>query len=299
MGNEPTPSRAAGDAVAASLDALAGHLELDASALRLESRERTVGSDGTVRSTTHWAAAGTTWRVVVDSAAGGPDDEPGQSSRRSPPDRRHTVVEVADTRAAGRGATGWDTVHDPGRGDDHLGPRDVNPSVAQAVTPLDPGSALDIACGTGRHALWLAERGWQVTGLDFSRAALAVAAAEAERRRVDVRWLLGDARVWTPPQDGYDLVVMAFVHLPSVLPRAARWLHPGGRLVVVGHAVRNATQGTGGPRDPRLLHDVVDLAARVTGARLRVLVAREVERRVDGGVAVDAVLVATRLASPG
>lgn len=283
MDDETATSEAGGAALAVARDALAGHLDVGAAALRLQDEERAALVDGTVRRTTTWAVEGVLWRVVVDS---------------SPLQPAGTVVEVADTRAPGRGATGWDAATDArDRGRDHA-TRVPNPAVIEAVSALPPGTALDVACGTGRHALWLAERGWQVTGLDFSRNALAVAAGESRRRALPVRWVLGDARVWTPPDDGYDLVTMAFVHLPSVLSRAARWLRPGGRLVVVGHAVRNATDGSGGPRDPRLLHDVVDVAARVTGARLRVLVAREVERPVDGGVAVDAVLVATRLAAP-
>lgn len=274
------------DAGAVARAALAAHLRVEPGSVRPLGRERAVTADATVRWTTSWAAEGSTWRVVVDSAAPAAGDA-----------GRTVVVEVADESAPGRGAAGWDAVHDSTASNEVDVPGAANPHVAQVVSDLPPGDSLDIACGTGRHALWLAENGWRSSGVDFSRNALAVAAAAAEHRNLDVRWHLGDARVWTPPDDGYDLVVMAFVHLPSVIARAARWLRPGGRLVLVGTAVRNATEGTGVPRDPRLLHDVVDLAARVTGARLRVLVAREAERPVDGGVAIDAVLVATRVAA--
>lgn len=283
MADERTPARPGDRAAALARAALAQHLGVATGSVRAQGVRRAAREDGTVRWASLFAAQGSTWRVLVDAAAA-----PQGSADL-------TVVEVADTEAPGRGAEGWDAAHDPHRPRGARVSAAPNPSVAQAVRDLPPGSVLDIACGTGRHALWLAERGWQSTGLDFSRNALAVAAAAAQQRRVHVRWHLGDARVWTPPDDGYDLVLMAFVRLPPVIARAARWVRPGGRLVIVGAAERHATEGTGGPRDPRLLHDVVDLAARVTGARLRVLVAREAERRVDGGVAVDAVVVATRV----
>lgn len=273
---------------------LRGHLDedRDAGVQPVESSATPLADPSGVRSTSTWSAAGTTWRVVVDTTPGAGPARPascGAADGPAPP--AHTVVEVTDTGQAGRGAQGWDESHRAGVGEPH-------PVVVEEVGRLRAGSAIDLACGTGRHALWLAERGWEVTGVDFSRHGLRLAVAEAAARGVVVDWQLGDARVWTPPHDGYDLVLMTFVHLPNVLPRVVRWLRPGGRLVVVGHAVRNGTGGVGGPSDPRLLYDVVDLAARVTGARLRVLRATEVERSVDGGMAVDAVLVAVRPGGP-
>lgn len=244
-----------------------------------------------VRTTSHWEVSGGTWRVVVDTEPGPWPPRPiscGAEPTTGAP--AHTVVEVAETGSAGRGAAGWDAAHRTDVGDPH-------PLVVREVTGLAPGTALDIASGTGRHSLWLAENGWQVTAVDFSRTGLAVAAREAATRGVDVDWQLADARLWTPPHDGYDLVLMTYVHLPAVLRRALRWLRPGGHVVIVGHALRNATEGVGGPSNRLLLHDVVDLAARVTGARLRVLRATEVERPVEGGTVVDALVVATRLPS--
>ncbi|MGQ7294827.1 SAM-dependent methyltransferase [Quadrisphaera sp. KR29] len=176
----------------------------------------------------------------------------------------------------------------------------VDPSVRAACLPLAPGRAVDLACGTGRHARWLARRGWEVVGIDSSPGGLEVAAraARAQGLAGRCRWVAADARAWQP-KGQVALVVVAFVALPRLVERTARWLAPGGRVVVVGHALGNAVRDVGGPRDPRLLHDVAALREGARAAGLRVRVAAEVERPVvgdDGGrrVQLDAVLVADR-----
>ncbi|WP_180357754.1 class I SAM-dependent methyltransferase [Streptomyces sp. NP160] len=181
---------------------------------------------------------------------------------------------------------------------------DVDPSVRAACLPLAaaarPGGAVDLACGTGRHARWLAQRGWDVVGVDSSPGGLEVAARAAREQGVGqrCRWVAADARTWQP-EAPVALVVVAFVALPRLVERAAQWLVPGGRVVVVGHALANASRGVGGPRDPRLLHDAAALRRGARAAGLRVRLAAEVERPVvwDDGerrVQVDAVLVADR-----
>jgi SAM-dependent methyltransferase len=192
-----------------------------------------------------------------------------------------------DGTAPGRDATAWDQ-----RYRESDGPTEPHPSVAAVAADLPTGRALDIACGTGRHSLLLAERGWQVTAVDFAEVGAGALRRVAAARGLAVEVHVADARTWSPRTPGYDLVVMAFVHLPDVVPRAAGWLAPGGSLLVVGHSVRSP-QGAG-PSDPRLRLDRVDLAARVTGARLRVLRAVEVERATPEGTAVDVEVLAVR-----
>jgi hypothetical protein len=223
-----------------------------------------------------------TWRVVVDSSASAsaPEEAPSLS-----------VVEVADEADKQSSVHTWDARHQAGEDGDWPLP---DPTVVSEVGSLSPGSALDLGCGAGRHSIWLAEQGWRVTGVDFSRTGLWRLADEAGRRRVAVRAELADLRVWTPGGSGFDLVLVSFVHLDDVFARVARWLAPGGRIIVLGHSVRNATDGVGGPTDRTLLHDYVHLAARATGARLRVLRAGEVERQTADGVAIDSIVVATK-----
>ena len=119
----------------------------------------------------------------------------------------------------------------------------VNVQLAAEAVDLAPGRALDVGCGEGGDALWLAQNGWQVTASDFADAALtrvAQHAAEAglgdrvETRRIDVRTFEPDGETW-------DLVTSHFVHLPDggmvdVVRRLASAVAPGGTLLVVGHA---------------------------------------------------------------
>src|SRR5258708_33421468 len=84
--------------------------------------------------------------------------------------------------------------------------------VAEAAD-LPPGRALDLACGAGRNAVWLAERGWTVTGADFSDEALANARALADERGVDVEWAQADLRDWVPPPREVELGPILYLQL--------------------------------------------------------------------------------------
>lgn len=119
----------------------------------------------------------------------------------------------------------------------------VNAQLAAEAADLTPGRALDVGCGEGGDALWLAERGWQVTASDFAEAALARVASHAEEAgladRVETRLL--DVRTFEPDGETWDLVTAHFVHLPDggmvdVVRRLASAVAPGGTLLVVGHA---------------------------------------------------------------
>jgi SAM-dependent methyltransferase len=270
--------------------ALRRHLGADALGDVVPAARQRSGTRTTTRTTTWWTVAGRgTWRVVVDTAHPGPV-RPLTCSTPAAAPPVHTVVELTDVGSPGRGAQGWDEAHAGATAGD-----EPNPVVVEAARGLGGGRALDLCTGTGRHALWLARRGWHVTGVDFSFVGLAVARAAGEAERLAVDWQLSDVRVWSPPpgDPGYDLVLMAFVQLPEVVRRARAWLAPGGRLVVVGHSLRNLTEGVGGPSDPRLLHTLE--ALRENAGDLEIERLEEVRRPADGGRhAIDVVLVARR-----
>ena len=190
--------------------------------------------------------------------------------------------------AGSRPGSRHDAAHWDARYADAARPWPAEPSstVTAAVSGLVPGRALDLATGTGRHALWLASSGWQVTAVDFS--AVGVAQGRASSREVD--WVVADIRDWAPPV-AYELVLVAYVQLGAQgLQRAARWLAPGGRLVVVGHALRNLTDGVHGPRDPAFLHTEQDLRRGAEGREVERL--EEVQRPDSGGPAYELLLVA-------
>jgi SAM-dependent methyltransferase len=126
--------------------------------------------------------------------------------------------------------------------------------VCEITEPLEPGYAVDVATGDGRTALWLAARGWAVTGVDFSAEALAIAASRPGGDAVS--WVRGDVHAWEPVAS-VDLVVSCYLHLSdnaSAIARIAGWVAVGGTLVVVGHDVENIAAGGHGPSDPAILY---------------------------------------------
>ena len=117
-----------------------------------------------------------------------------------------------------------------------------NPNVALVaeVSDLPPGRALDLGCGEGADAVWLARRGWQVTGVDLSRVALQRAAEHAAAAGVTVDWRHLDlSRDF--PEGEFDLVSAQFLHSwgqfdrEKILRRAAASVAPGGILLIEGH----------------------------------------------------------------
>jgi SAM-dependent methyltransferase len=152
---------------------------------------------------------------------------------------------------------------------------EANRFVVEELADLTAGRALDLGTGEGRNAIWLAERGWQVTAVDFSAVGLAKATGLAARRGVTgVRWVAAELREYQPGPATYDLVLLAYIHLPpdefgALLRVAASALAPGGALLVVGHDVDNITHGHGGPQDPRILHRVQDVVAALPGLAIQ------------------------------
>ncbi len=165
-----------------------------------------------------------------------------------------------------------------------------NQFVEQALADLPPGRALDLACGEGRNARWLAQQGWQVTALDFSPVAIEKGRRLAEELADDladrIDWQVGDVLNTALPAD-LDLVVIAYLQVPAaeratVMRRAFAALSAGGRLFVVGHDTTNLTEGTGGPPDPAVLYAAEDVLHDLAGEDLEVIRAERVARVVRG-----------------
>lgn len=118
----------------------------------------------------------------------------------------------------------------------------VNAVVRDEVAGLPAGQALDVGCGEGGDALWLAGQGWQVLGIDVSKVALDRAAAHARTTGLDAMttWEHRDLLAWAPPAETYDLVSVAFVHLAGdsrreVYAGLAAAVAPGGTFLVAAH----------------------------------------------------------------
>jgi SAM-dependent methyltransferase len=166
-----------------------------------------------------------------------------------------------------------------------------NSLVAELLEGLPPGEAVDLAAGEGRHALWLAGRGWRVTAVDFSDVGLGRGRAQPGAERVT--WVTADVLGWDTAPESVDLVLVAYLHLAQpdmtgLLTRSVGWLRPGGRFLLLGHDVDNIAAGVGGPQEPAILHSVSRL--RPVAALLEVDRLEQVGRQTAAGTALDTLL---------
>ena len=119
----------------------------------------------------------------------------------------------------------------------------ANAILARFTEPLPVGTALDLGCGMGGNALWLAQRGWQMTAVDISSKALERAATHAVTAGVIERVSFEQHDLTDTFPDGtFNLVYALYLHSPVALPRelvfrkAAAAVAPGGLLLLVDHA---------------------------------------------------------------
>ena len=176
----------------------------------------------------------------------------------------------------------------------------VNRFVADHLSDLEPGRAIDLAAGEGRNAVWLAGRGWDVTAVDFSSVGLAKAARLAADHEVAIDLVEADVTTWQPDEP-VDLVLIAYLQLLpedrlGVLARAATWIGPGGTLLVVAHDASNVEHGHGGPPSAAVCYDLDETVAALDV--LDVILAEVAERPVETdqgtAIALDTVVLARR-----
>lgn len=149
------------------------------------------------------------------------------------------VVEDAE-RALADPAAFWEARY---AGVDRAWSGEPNAAVVDVLADLDPGTALELGCGEGADAIWLARRGWRVTGLDLSPTAVARAsdAARAVGVAESARFLVADLASEWPVEKPVDLVVASFLHSPvaldrvAVITRALEVVAPGGHLFLLSH----------------------------------------------------------------
>ncbi|QNE46081.1 class I SAM-dependent methyltransferase [Glaciihabitans sp. INWT7] len=172
-----------------------------------------------------------------------------------------------------------------------------NAWIEQVTGTLPAGSAIDLAAGEGRNALWLASRGWSVTAVDFASAGLAIGRQRAASAGLELHWVTADATTWVSPTPA-DLVVFAYLQLPTAeltaaISNAIASLAAGGTLAMIGHDSENLEHGAGGPKDPAMLWGLE--AVRSAAAGLDIAECRRYDRMTaDGSVAIDTILLATK-----
>ncbi|MFE1100230.1 class I SAM-dependent methyltransferase [Nocardiopsis alba] len=134
--------------------------------------------------------------------------------------------------------------HEHGHGT-HRGP---NPTLVETAGELDPGTALEAGAGRGEDGVWLARRGWRVTAVDISEAALDQAAQSARdldpEAAARITWVRADLTEWAPSEPGFTLVSSHYAHptgrFERLVERLAAKVVPGGTLLIVGHDTSEA-----------------------------------------------------------
>jgi SAM-dependent methyltransferase len=146
-----------------------------------------------------------------------------------------------------------------------------NHLLVEEVADLGPGRALDVGCGEGADAVWLASQGWRVTGVDLSGVALERAQAHAVAAGLPadaVEWRRADVLAWQPPPAAFDLVSVQFMQLPPE-ERLPLWrslaaaVAAGGSLLIVGHHPSDLDTTVRRPRDPDLYFTGADVISAV------------------------------------
>ncbi|MGN7199731.1 SAM-dependent methyltransferase [Arthrobacter sp. SAFR-044] len=194
-----------------------------------------------------------------------------------------------------------------------------NPQLVREAGGLRPGKALELGCGEGADAIWLAQQGWSVTAVDVSAVALERARshelAELARESVNasdnniesrITWQLADLTQWQP-EASYDLVTSQFLHSQELdwripLRTAASAVEPGGTLLVVGHHPDRLPPWGPGHHHADMFYTADDLVRELGlgGPEWQIEVLTSRERPVTGpegqeATIADVVLRATRL----
>ncbi|MGC8466097.1 MAG: class I SAM-dependent methyltransferase [Acidimicrobiales bacterium] len=215
---------------------------------------------------------------MTDQARGDAHEETSPQNQNTSPQAPSEIGAIWDDRFA---TNEWPTEPD-GPLADHLG----------GVTP---GSAIDLGCGPGRNAIWLAREGWSVTGVDASAVGLSQARLRAEADGIDLELIQADLTTYQPPPKSFDLVVLANMHFSpeertALFERFGAAVKPGGHFYVSGH--HSESFGIAGPPDIERLFTEELLLELLTG--FEVTVERHERRTGDGDVViVDAVAWAT------
>jgi tellurite methyltransferase len=157
--------------------------------------------------------------------------------------------------------TDWDTRY---RAREHVND-EPHPLITGFASTLSPGCALDVACGAGRHAIWFAERGWQVTGVDYSRTAIDILQERCRKNclRVDAVIANLERHEFMIEPDSYDLIVVCNYLQRDLFPPVKAGTRPGGSVIAIINMVDDDPNVR--PMNPAYLLNPGELQAEFDG----------------------------------
>jgi SAM-dependent methyltransferase len=178
-----------------------------------------------------------------------------------------------------------------------------NRFLVEEIADLPLGRAIDLAAGEGRNAIWLAQRGWQVTAVDYSNVGLEKGRQIAAKHGVKLEWVEADLLEYELGSAAWELVLIFYLQLPwdwmsNVLGRAAEALAPGGTLLLVGHDSANLERGHGGPQDAAVLYTAKQVAAELGALRVVEAALRERPVELEDGTTATALDCLVRAEAP-
>jgi len=181
---------------------------------------------------------------------------------------------------------------------------EANRFVVEQLSGLSPRRVLDLGCGQGRNAIWLALEGHEVTAVDLSDIAIDQARRAAADAGVEVYFAARDLATWRPAAESYDLVVLSYLQVPEQLrtivhASAAAALAPSGRVFLIAHHRENLEHGIGGPQSAEVLFTEEQLARDFAALDIvrNEKVLRPVEKDGVIGTALDVLLIAEKPAA--
>ena len=142
------------------------------------------------------------------------------------------------------------------------------PLLVRAVCGLQPGRALDLACGAGRHAIFLAERGWQVTAVDASHVGIEIAKTLARARNVEIDWRVADLEhdEFEIEAETYDLIGVFYYLQRDLFSKIRAGVKRGGLVIAAIHIVDDAPDTR--PMNPAFLLQPNELRAQFQGWKI-------------------------------